>query len=69
MEKSLDKWYWADSGKKIGFPLKFDIGQPDSNGTNEFCLAMQMSNKTEFSFHDVPCTTEIEFKFACHRLA
>lgn len=65
--KSLDKWYWANSGKLIDYALKFLPGQPDFYGYNEYCLGISKSADA-FSFIDVACFGTYELKFICQKL-
>jgi hypothetical protein len=68
--KSLDKWYWASSGKRIdysNFGSSFRPTEPNFKNNDEWCLAaVTLENKC--SFNDVPCTGYGE-KFVCQKLA
>lgn len=64
--KSLDKWYWVNSGKRVDYPLKFAVNQPDFAGASEFCLAMG-KRPGAFTFNDIYCSTYYESKFVCQK--
>lgn len=64
--KSLDKWYWVNSGRRIDFPLKFAPNQPDFAGNAEFCMSV-VKRPGGFVFSDVYCTTYYENKFICQK--
>ena len=66
---TTDQWYWVNSETHIEYPLKFALGQPDNNNTNENCLGIGMTEESTFAFFDVDCNGIAEFKFACHKLS
>lgn len=64
--KSLDKWYWVNSGKRIDYSMKFLPGQPDFYASLEFCLALEKRPES-FYFVDIYCQGLYEAKFICQK--
>lgn len=64
--KSLDKWYWVSTGKRVDFPLKFTPGQPDFYAAVDFCLSLE-KRADGFYFADIYCQGAYELKFVCQR--
>lgn len=64
--KSTDKWYWASTGKKINYPIKWGVNQPDFAGANEFCMVV-MKRAKNFEFNDVICQGAYDLKFICQK--
>lgn len=62
--KSLNTWYWLNSGKEIVYPLKFAPGQPDNFNDTEYCLSI-MKSENGFLFNDVNCNDVDKLKFIC----
>lgn len=63
--KSLDKWYWVNSGKRIDYSLTFGHGMPDFGWNQEFCLCLGKQTKT-FFMNDALCQG-FEKKFICQK--
>lgn len=65
--KSLNKWYWVNSGKRIDYSLKFLPGQPDFWASAEFCLGLEKRTES-FYFIDINCHGVYELKFICQKV-
>ena len=59
-------WYWVNSGKKVDYPIKWMVGQPDFYAANEFCLTVRKT-PGDFSFNDLNCYGAFESKFICQK--
>ena len=64
--KSIDQWYWVNSGNQVNFPLSFNPGQPDNAFGKEFCLTLGVFSNNESYFNDIRCN-ERELKFICQQ--
>ena len=53
-EKSLNTWFWMNSGNRIPFSLAFLQNEPNNANNNEYCLILTV-NDLECKFNDVPC--------------
>lgn len=65
--KSLDKWYWVETGKRIGFSLPFAANEPNFDGGNEYCLSLSRDINHNFAFNDINCSGSDETKFICQK--
>lgn len=66
-EKSLDKWYWLSSGRRIDYSIPFGPGEPNFAGKVEFCLGVTKYTTNDFKFNDVDCSGTSQRKFICQR--
>jgi hypothetical protein len=60
--KSLNDWYWVESGKKVKIDLKWEAGQP--NGGIDQCMCVRKSLNS-YAIHDAKCFEIYSFKFLC----
>lgn len=65
--KSLDKWYWAISGKRIDYPIPFGANEPNNVDNKEFCFSVAKYPDNNFWFNDIECNGIVERKFICER--
>jgi len=60
---SKNAWLWIQSGKRIGFNLKFAKGEPTNTNKNEYCLSVMHDNGI-CAFNDADCN-QLDSKFIC----
>lgn len=69
--KSIDKWYWVTSGRRVDYKIPFSNGQPDFSDGVELCLSLGKKSTNDFFFNDIYCTAGPkdfrDFKFVCER--
>ena len=64
--KSLDKWFWMNSGNRIPYSLAFHPEEPNFANDNEYCLMLR-ANSLECIFNDVPCN-QYDLKIVCQKI-
>lgn len=65
--KSLDKWYWVNSGNKVSYSLPFGPNEPNNDGGREFCLSIFRTPSNVFAFNDIGCSGSDLNKFVCQQ--
>lgn len=65
--KSLEKWYWVNSGNRVNYTLPFGPNEPNCDGGKEFCLSVSRNSNNDFAFNDIKCSGSDKTKFICQQ--
>ena len=60
------EWFWASSGDKINFPLKWYYDEPNNINDDEFCLNLIKDGNNRYWFNDENCWKHLQ-NFVCQR--